>query len=248
MRELKRQAGSRARAALCACLPLTNHTALSPPPLTCSEAQYRELIAAELGFAVGAQEALGLDVLVSAACMRRVCVWGVSEPRRQRQPPPVSPALDSSLSTQVHGEPERSDMVEYFGLKLDGYFFTGAPSQHTEREGGGGEVKVVDVRCRACPPVTDNPLRPPRAAELGWVQSYGSRYTRPPIVTGDISRSEVRCSSEGAGLSKQLRPCCRLAPLMPLTDAPRLPSSFPNRCACCAAHDGARVPHRAGPL
>ena len=28
-------------------------------------------------------------------------------------------------------------------------------------------------------------------AEHGWVQSYGSRYTRPPVVVGDISRSEV---------------------------------------------------------
>lgn len=27
--------------------------------------------------------------------------------------------------------------------------------------------------------------------EQGWVQSYGSRYVRPPIVTGDISRSGV---------------------------------------------------------
>ncbi|EFN57923.1 hypothetical protein CHLNCDRAFT_141995 [Chlorella variabilis] len=53
------------------------------------------------------------------------------------------------LDVLVHGEPERSDMVEYFGLKLGGYHFT----------------------------------------EQGWVQSYGSRYVRPPIVTGDISRS-----------------------------------------------------------
>jgi 5-methyltetrahydropteroyltriglutamate--homocysteine methyltransferase len=76
-----------------------------------SAAEYRERMAGEIGFCIGAQEALGVDVL-------------------------------------VHGEAERTDMVEYFGLKLDGYFFT----------------------------------------EHGWVQSYGSRYTRPPIIVGDISR------------------------------------------------------------
>jgi methionine synthase II (cobalamin-independent) len=25
--------------------------------------------------------------------------------------------------------------------------------------------------------------------EHGWVQSYGSRYVRPPIVAGDVSRA-----------------------------------------------------------
>ncbi len=53
------------------------------------------------------------------------------------------------LDVLVHGEPERNDMVEYFGQQLDGYCFT------------------------------DN----------GWVQSYGSRCVKPPIIFGDISRS-----------------------------------------------------------
>ncbi|MBI4404964.1 MAG: 5-methyltetrahydropteroyltriglutamate--homocysteine S-methyltransferase [Deltaproteobacteria bacterium] len=48
----------------------------------------------------------------------------------------------------VHGEPERNDMVEYFGELLDGYAF----SDH------------------------------------GWVQSYGSRCVKPPILYGDIRR------------------------------------------------------------
>ncbi|MGB1077250.1 MAG: 5-methyltetrahydropteroyltriglutamate--homocysteine S-methyltransferase [Bdellovibrionales bacterium] len=48
----------------------------------------------------------------------------------------------------VHGEPERNDMVEYFGEQLDGYVFS----------------------------------------KLGWVQSYGSRCVKPPIIYGDISR------------------------------------------------------------
>ena len=52
------------------------------------------------------------------------------------------------LDVYVHGEPERNDMVQYFGERLEGYAFT----------------------------------------TNGWVQSYGSRCVRPPIVTGDISR------------------------------------------------------------
>jgi 5-methyltetrahydropteroyltriglutamate--homocysteine methyltransferase len=52
------------------------------------------------------------------------------------------------LDVLVHGEPERNDMVEYFGELLDG--------------------------CA----VTQN----------GWVQSYGSRCVKPPIIWGDIRR------------------------------------------------------------
>ncbi len=52
------------------------------------------------------------------------------------------------LDVLVHGEFERSDMVEYFGEQLGGFLFT----QH------------------------------------GWVQSYGSRCVRPPVIYGDIIR------------------------------------------------------------
>lgn len=52
------------------------------------------------------------------------------------------------IDVYVHGEPERTDMVEYFGALLDGFA------------------------------ITDN----------GWVQSYGSRCVRPPIIYGDIVR------------------------------------------------------------
>lgn len=52
------------------------------------------------------------------------------------------------LDVLVHGEPERNDMVEYFGALLDGML------------------------------TTDN----------GWVQSYGSRCVKPPIIYGDIHR------------------------------------------------------------
>lgn len=52
------------------------------------------------------------------------------------------------LDVLVHGEFERTDMVEYFGEQLEGFAFT----------------------------------------EHGWVQSYGSRGVRPPIIYGDVSR------------------------------------------------------------
>lgn len=52
------------------------------------------------------------------------------------------------LDVLVHGEPERADMVEYFGQQLEGFGFT----------------------------------------RFGWVQSYGSRCVKPPIIYGDVSR------------------------------------------------------------
>lgn len=76
-----------------------------------SEAEYRQLMQAEIAHAVRKQEQLGLDVL-------------------------------------VHGEAERNDMVEYFGEQLDGFVFS----------------------------------------RNGWVQSYGSRCVKPPIIYGDVSR------------------------------------------------------------
>ncbi|MDB5776218.1 MAG: metE [Herbaspirillum sp.] len=55
------------------------------------------------------------------------------------------------LDVLVHGEPERNDMVEYFGEQLWGYAFTAN----------------------------------------GWVQSYGSRCVKPPIIYGDVFRPEA---------------------------------------------------------
>lgn len=57
---------------------------------------------------------------------------------------------DLELDVLVHGEPERNDMVEYFGQQMDGFCFS----------------------------------------ENGWVQSYGSRCVKPPIIFGDVSRPE----------------------------------------------------------
>jgi len=71
---------------------------------------------------------------------------------------------DIGLDVLVHGEPERSDMVEYFGQQLDGFLFT----------------------------------------ENGWVQSYGSRCVRPPIIYGDVKRTDamtVRWSSYAQSLT-----------------------------------------------
>ncbi|WP_049621127.1 5-methyltetrahydropteroyltriglutamate--homocysteine S-methyltransferase [Frateuria defendens] len=55
------------------------------------------------------------------------------------------------LDVLVHGEPERNDMVEYFGEQLDGFGFT----RH------------------------------------GWVQSYGSRCVKPPVIWGDVARPQA---------------------------------------------------------
>jgi 5-methyltetrahydropteroyltriglutamate--homocysteine methyltransferase len=52
------------------------------------------------------------------------------------------------LDVLVHGEPERNDMVQYFGEQLTGI----------------------------------------AATSNGWVQSYGSRCVRPPIIYGDVTR------------------------------------------------------------
>jgi len=54
----------------------------------------------------------------------------------------------TGLDVLVHGEPERNDMVEYFGQLLEGFAFT----------------------------------------LNGWVQSYGSRCVKPPIIYGDVHR------------------------------------------------------------
>ncbi|XP_010521311.1 PREDICTED: 5-methyltetrahydropteroyltriglutamate--homocysteine methyltransferase 1-like [Tarenaya hassleriana] len=55
---------------------------------------------------------------------------------------------DLDIDVLVHGEPERNDMVEYFGEQLSGFAFT----------------------------------------VNGWVQSYGSRCVKPPVIYGDVSR------------------------------------------------------------
>ncbi|CAN5490593.1 5-methyltetrahydropteroyltriglutamate--homocysteine S-methyltransferase [soil metagenome] len=63
---------------------------------------------------------------------------------------------ETGLDVLVHGEFERTDMVEYFAERLDGFITT----------------------------------------QYGWVQSYGTRCVRPPIIVGDISRSAPMTVSE----------------------------------------------------
>ncbi|KAG8818793.1 methionine-synthesizing 5- methyltetrahydropteroyltriglutamate--homocysteine methyltransferase [Serendipita sp. 401] len=70
------------------------------------------------------------------------------------------------LDLLVHGEPERNDMVQYFGEQFQGFVFT----------------------------------------QNGWVQSYGSRYVRPPIIVSDVSRPHpitVRWSSYAQSVTKK---------------------------------------------
>ncbi|KAF5322237.1 hypothetical protein D9619_000828 [Psilocybe cf. subviscida] len=70
------------------------------------------------------------------------------------------------LDLLVHGEPERNDMVQYFGEQLHGFVFT----------------------------------------QNAWVQSYGSRYVRPPIIVSDVSRPHpmtVKWSSYAQSLTKK---------------------------------------------
>ncbi|MDF2835969.1 MAG: metE [Paenibacillus sp.] len=60
------------------------------------------------------------------------------------------------LDVLVHGEFERTDMVEFFGEKLAGFAFT----------------------------------------QFGWVQSYGSRCVKPPIIYGDVAFEEAMTVEE----------------------------------------------------
>ncbi|CBN73953.1 5-methyltetrahydropteroyltriglutamate--homocysteine S-methyltransferase [Ectocarpus siliculosus] len=84
-----------------------------------SAEDYERAIDQQISYAIGIQEALGLDIL-------------------------------------VHGEAERTDMVEFFGQQFQGFAFT----------------------------------------SNGWVQSYGSRCVRPPIIHGDVSRPTAMTTRE----------------------------------------------------
>ena len=70
------------------------------------------------------------------------------------------------LDVLVHGEPERNDMVEFFGERLRGFCFT----------------------------------------QNGWVQSYGARCVKPPVIYGDVSRPgpmTVELAAYAASLAKK---------------------------------------------
>ncbi|KAI9506256.1 methionine synthase [Coemansia spiralis] len=74
------------------------------------------------------------------------------------------------LDVLVHGEFERTDMVEFFGEHLEGFIFT----------------------------------------KKGWVQSYGSRCVKPPVIFGDVSRPhamtvDVARFSQGCSKNKPVK-------------------------------------------
>lgn len=60
------------------------------------------------------------------------------------------------IDVLVHGEFERTDMVEFFGEKLEGFAFT----------------------------------------QNGWVQSYGSRCVKPPVIYGDVAFDQAMTVAE----------------------------------------------------
>ncbi len=67
------------------------------------------------------------------------------------------------IDVLVHGEPERNDMVEYFGEQLEGFVFS----------------------------------------QNAWVQSYGSRCVKPPIIFGDVARPKPM-TLEGSKFAQSL--------------------------------------------
>ena len=79
-----------------------------------------------------------------------IAEWEYTERIRAEIERTVRIQEDIGLDVLVHGEAERTDMVEYFGRRLEGFAFT----------------------------------------ELGWVQSYGTRCVKPPIIFGTVKRPE----------------------------------------------------------
>jgi 5-methyltetrahydropteroyltriglutamate--homocysteine methyltransferase len=80
------------------------------------------------------------------------------------------------LDVLVHGEAERTDMVEYFGEMLEGFAFT----------------------------------------RYGWVQSYGTRCVKPPLLFGDVSRPgpmTVRWSTYAQSLTSRLMKAMLTGPI-----------------------------------
>jgi 5-methyltetrahydropteroyltriglutamate--homocysteine methyltransferase len=78
----------------------------------------------------------------------KLSVAGYREAMRAEIADAIQRQEEIGLDVLVHGEPERNDMVEYFGEQLAGFAFTAN----------------------------------------GWIQSYGSRCVKPPIIFGDVSR------------------------------------------------------------
>lgn len=159
-------ASARARAAARASSPRTNDPAVRARASALSAADYRrsEPLATRLRVQ---GERLGLPALPTTTIGSFPQTPAIREARRRRRSGEISAAQYTDLmraeiatvvseqealglDVLVHGEPERNDMVEYFGEQLGGFAFS----------------------------------------RYGWVQSYGSRAVKPPILYGDVSRPQ----------------------------------------------------------
>ncbi|WP_232511638.1 5-methyltetrahydropteroyltriglutamate--homocysteine S-methyltransferase [Herbaspirillum sp. meg3] len=89
----------------------------------------------------------------------------------------VSTQEELGLDVLVHGEPERNDMVEYFGEQLWGYAFT-----------ANGWVQSYGSRC-VKPPFIYGDVYRPEAMTVGWSQ-FAQSLTQKPMkgmLTGPVT-------------------------------------------------------------
>ena len=73
--------------------------------------------------------------------------------------------------------------------------------------------------------------------EAGWVQSYGSRYVRPPIIYGDVSRPAPMTVKEykyAQSLTKKPVKGMLTGELPNLTERSSLSSRLPSICSSLA--------------
>jgi len=104
---------------------------------------------------------------------------------------------ECGLEVLVHGEPERNDMVEYFGEQLDGYGF----SQN-------GWVQSYGSRC-VKPPFIYGDISRPKAMTVEWT-TYAQSKTKKimkGMLTGPVTIlnwSFVRDDKERSEVSKQI--------------------------------------------
>jgi hypothetical protein len=106
--------------------------------------------------------------------------------------PPLATQEGLDIDVLVHGEAERTDMSEHFGERVEWRY---PPRKRFEPV----QQLVQIFRLQPCSesphPAPIPHVRCPAGMQLsgmvftqhGWVQSYGSRYVRPPIIAGDVA-------------------------------------------------------------
>ncbi|MDD3603298.1 MAG: 5-methyltetrahydropteroyltriglutamate--homocysteine S-methyltransferase [Sulfurovum sp.] len=104
---------------------------------------------------------------------------------------------ECGLDILVHGEPERNDMVEYFGEQLSGYGFS-----------KNGWVQSYGSRC-VKPPFIYGDISRPRPMTVGWITYAQSRTERimKGMLTGPVTMlnwSFVRDDMPRGEVSKQI--------------------------------------------